>query len=353
MLEAAAGLTTDEVAAAEEERKLTERQREFPLLHPPPQLSLEERPRELPVLTTGTDFTTSTYNDPVGPPPPPSTVPPRDRSRHFLSTLASDKLRATSEARRLARGLPAPIFPAVSVLGLDGSTVAIKIERILAGEDYEPPPDPRPAANGRGGPRRESLVPAPAKGKAKAESTLASLHSLPNPFSGAGAVADVVRGTADAIAAADNAARLADDAARLADNAARLATTETYDGSHSPGSAASYDEDHTGDVSVQSGSGLHSLHGFSPGTQQQPRKHRKAEVNANDKQIKPKRLKTHGIKSGTYQIPFIHRNPDGTPQLPMSVGIMILRKLGSASFALLLRRGIRVDIFLSSNSCYP
>ncbi|ORY91602.1 F/Y-rich N-terminus-domain-containing protein, partial [Leucosporidium creatinivorum] len=58
------------------------------------------------------------------------------------------------------------------------------------------------------------------------------------------------------------------------------------------------------------------------------RKHRKIE---GEKTIKPKRLKTHGITSGTYQIPHVPRNPDGTPRLPIPIGIMILRKLGTVT----------------------
>ncbi|KIJ53462.1 hypothetical protein M422DRAFT_154695, partial [Sphaerobolus stellatus SS14] len=43
---------------------------------------------------------------------------------------------------------------------------------------------------------------------------------------------------------------------------------------------------------------------------------------------KPKRLKAHTVQSRSYSIPTVPRNPDGSPQLPLNVGIMTVKNLG-------------------------
>ncbi|KAK4700712.1 hypothetical protein P7C70_g5534, partial [Phenoliferia sp. Uapishka_3] len=57
------------------------------------------------------------------------------------------------------------------------------------------------------------------------------------------------------------------------------------------------------------------------------RKHRKKE-DSGEKTTKTRRLKGHGITSGTFQIPHIQRNADGTPVLPLALGVMVFRSFG-------------------------
>lgn len=256
----------------------------------------------MPVLTTATDLTQAAYNNPIGPPLPPTSLPPRQQSQHLLSALAAQKLRDNNEARRIARGLPKAPYPAIAVLGLEGSYVAEDVERALSGDT--PRALERKAGGGKR--KRESTGDrSSSKGKGKAEvvnPVSAGLQYLPNPFAGMGLGDGAMggRGNPTMIAAQQAAA------------AALAAGTRPHveDESRSPGSAMSYDDDEQG------GGGSTTA-----------KKHKKAQ-DSSDKVIKPKRLKTHGITSGTYTIPFIPRNPDGTPELPLPVGIMVLKRLG-------------------------
>ncbi|KAK4700433.1 hypothetical protein P7C70_g5814, partial [Phenoliferia sp. Uapishka_3] len=196
LLESAAGLTSSQVSAALESTYKNDRERDFPLLHPPTLPSLEDRSRTLPALTTSTDLTHSSYNAPLGPPPTPLSYPPRSRSQHIITAVAAQKLRDSNEARRIAKGLPKATFPAVSVLGLEGSDVASIVERALAGERFEPAGSSS-GATGTNKRRRESTSPervpltttaAGTGGKGKGKAEWATQVVLPNPFAGAGAV---------------------------------------------------------------------------------------------------------------------------------------------------------------------
>lgn len=185
----------------------------------------------------------------------------------------------------------------MSVLGLEGSYVADNVDRAMRGEQfgdagvYMQEQKPVVAGSKR---RRESESAAAPSGRSRSkavESQVASFQGLPNPFAGAGAVpsTEVTQGYYDGERGGD---------------------VDMDDGG-SLGTGAGYSEDESGEVSSY---------------QPKERKHRKIE---GEKTVKPKRLKTHGITSGTYAIPHIPRNPDGTPRLPLPIGIMILRKLGS------------------------
>lgn len=292
LLESAAGLTADEVSAAQEVAHRTDREHDFPLLYPPTLPSLEERPRALPQLTTSTDLTTSTYNAPLGPPPLSLACPPRDRSAHITAAVAAQKLRDSNGARRIARGLPNAPFPVVAALGLEGSAVAELVERALAGEQLEP-------AHGGTKRRRESSGPEPTshavgtggmgKGRAYAHQSVAF---LPNPFAGAGASSEP---------------RPVAPTAAL-DTEMDLAT---------PNSTLDGEQDDDGDAPTAGPSGS--------------RTHPKADAAGT---TKTRRLKGHGITSGTFQIPFVQRNPDGSPVLPLALGVMVLRKLGGVPVVL-------------------
>ena len=298
-LESAAGLTSAEIEAAQEQVVRSAQAAAFPLLNTPALPSLADRPRPTPTLNTSTDLSHSSYNDPIGEPPRPLSDPPRQRSQHIRSQLASEKLRMDTEARRIAHGLPKPAFPAVAVLGLEGSYVAENVERAMRGEAFgdagmyvQQDQKPVVAGNKR---RRESESATPAGGSRSrsraAEPQVAAFHGLPNPFAGAGAM-------------------VADEYVAPVHQEARRGDVDMDDGG-SIGEGAGYSEDEQPDVKEY---------------QPKERKHRKLE---GERTVKPKRLKTHGITSGTYNIPHISRNADGTPRLPLPIGIMILRQLGS------------------------
>lgn len=50
---------------------------------------------------------------------------------------------------------------------------------------------------------------------------------------------------------------------------------------------------------------------------------------ASPRHAKPKRLKAHTVKSGTFPIPWIPRDQFGQPRLPLKVGVMEIRELGT------------------------
>ena len=86
-LEMAAGVTSYDVAALQEQTYKTEREAAFPLLHPPILPSLEDPPQKPPVLTTNTEMTGDDYNKPAGPAPLPKSFPPRQRSHPLRTAL--------------------------------------------------------------------------------------------------------------------------------------------------------------------------------------------------------------------------------------------------------------------------
>ncbi|GAA5918493.1 hypothetical protein JCM1841_003265 [Sporobolomyces salmonicolor] len=316
-LEIAAGITSADVTVARDTEFRTERELAFPLLHPPSLPSLEDRQRQAPVITTTTDLTNANYNQPSGPPPLPKTFPPRQRSQHLQTTIAAQKLRDELDAKLSAQGLSRPAFPAVTVLGVEGSTIATNVERALAGEMLEVVSE-QPRGNKR---RRESSMGAGSKGKARASVApppvveQPALQHLPNPFAAAGAVPEgtaMMRNNAEALAASQ---------------AAYSVTTPAYT---APAAvpAAEYD------VSMDDGQSVASL-GFSDGegedykpTVAARKAGRKSGYDGPEKLAKPKKVRAHGITSGTYNIPHIPRNADGTPRLPMPIGTMTLKNLG-------------------------
>ncbi|KAM0746395.1 FYRN-domain-containing protein, partial [Meredithblackwellia eburnea MCA 4105] len=46
---------------------------------------------------------------------------------------------------------------------------------------------------------------------------------------------------------------------------------------------------------------------------------------------KPRKIKAQGITTGTFMVPFVQRNPDATPVLPVNVGVFNVRKIGVIS----------------------
>lgn len=327
LLESAAGLSPPEILAAQEAAEAATSSQPFPLLHQPLLPSLKDRPRPQPVITTATDLSQSNYNDPLGPVPLPQSLPPRQRSHHLLSTIAADKLRESHEAKRVARGLLKAPYPAVAVLGLEGSYVAENVERAMAGERFgeagaSGEVGAGKSSGGGGGTkrRRESSVGGSSTVKAKARAPIETLQGLPNPFAGFGAVPV---GAPEPTPPPPSVSASGRHASSQLDN-----DVDMPDGSQSPGSIM-YSEDEDGGAGVD--------------VKPKERRHRKME---GDKVIKPKRVKAHGITSGTFQIPRVPRYPDGTPQLPLPVGIMVLRNLGGELAGARLRARLRCEKWL-------
>lgn len=293
---------------------MTSNTSEFPLLHPPSLPSLEDRPPELPVITTSSDLTHATYRDPIGPPVASTSLPPRQRSLHLLSTLAAQKLRDSNEARRNALGLPRNSFPAVAVLGLEGSTIAENVERALSGEILVSAAALKEKEEAKRAQKAEKAARAEAnghehsskgKGKEIAAPPLNSLRDLPNPFSG-GAGASIPPPAVPIVVPAPIEA----PQNLLSLGAGYMKAKQEFEEVGSPaGSTMSYDED-----------GMSRIPEEAPA-----RKHRKAEPG---EKVKTKRLRPTGITTGTWPIPFVTRNSDGSPKLPMPVGIMTLTNLG-------------------------
>lgn len=294
-MESAAGLTTDELNRVQ----ATASTSEFPLLDPPSTISLKPRPRALPVITTSTDLSHSNYNAPIGPSPLPSSYPPRQRSAHLISTIAASKLKENSEARRIARGLPKVNFPIVSVLGLEGSRVAEAVERALAGEVMVARKTVSEAASSKGK-GREILPPPPA---------IASMRDMPNPFA-ASLPTPVPTIPSSLSQTQEQQPQTPRQATGEDSDANNMKPKPEFDDSiGSPmGSTMSYEDDNKTEDGAP------------------PKKNRKSESGEKIKIKKPK--VSSGITSGTFSIPFIPRNEDGTVKLPLPVGIMELNSLG-------------------------
>ncbi|GAA5986766.1 hypothetical protein JCM10908_000887 [Rhodotorula pacifica] len=332
-LEMAAGVTSYDVAALQDQTLKSEREAAFPLLHPPILPSLEDRPQKPPVLTTNTEMTGDDYNKPSGPAPLPKTFPPRQRSQPLRTAIAAQKLRDEHTAQRIALALPPPSFPAVAVLGLAGSAVAHNVERALAGESFDAVASTSADTGPRGAKRRRESSTGVGSGSGRArggrasaaatDSSAPGFNNLPNPFALAGAIpvgAPMSRNNADAIAAA----------APVGATPAPAAPTATVPAEPTP-VAPSGDIDVAMDdnASVGSGEGAAEEDGgdYKPATGAGAKRGggRKSDTGA----AKPKKVRQHGLTSGTFSIPPIPRHADGTPVMPIMAGIMSIRNLGT------------------------
>ena len=337
-LEIAAGITSADVLASHQAELRTERELAFPLLNPPELPSMEDRPRPLPQLTTSTDFSNSNYNAPVGPAPLPHSFPPRQRSQHLRSTIAAQRLRDDYDSKLAAQGLQRPSFPAVAALGLQGSSIALTVERALAGEQLESVSSEYQQSRGskrrressagqptnaRGGRARASAVPQsipvapPSNPYAIPPTDQPALQYLPNPFASAGAVpegATMARNSAEALAAAQATAV-----------AQQHPIQPTYDSPAPPtpavdyevddgGSGAEYSEEEDYKPDISGGGGARGGKGGARQSTGPPKKMKKQKASA--------------LVPGALSIPFVPRNADGTPRLPLAAGIMTLTALG-------------------------
>lgn len=341
-LEIAAGITSADVETVHQVELRTERELAYPLLNPPDLPVMEDRPRPLPVLTTSTDFSNSNYNAPLGPSPLPKSFPPRRRSQHLQSAIAAQRLRDDYDAKLAAQGLQRASFPAVAALGLEGSHVALTVELALAGEHLEPVGSTtndyqvaqhmpargnkrrRQSSSGGGGKARANAAQASIVVPQQAET--ATLGYLPNPFATAGAVPEgsiMARNSAEALAAAQ--ANAAAEMQQQAHNPYEIPVTTNA--SETPG--GHYDMDEDGEQSDASGGP-----GFSETEDYKPniagRKGGRHSTGP-DKPSRSKRSKGSVLTPGVMSIPFVPRNADGTPRLPLAAGIMTLNSLGGQS----------------------
>ncbi|GAA6005058.1 hypothetical protein JCM10207_008496 [Rhodosporidiobolus poonsookiae] len=322
-LEVAAGITSEDVSVLYEQTLRADRERAFPLLNPPSLPSMGERPQKAPVIRTDTDLSNPNYNKPLGPAPLPETLPPHQRSHHLRTAIAAQKLRDEYDARRSAMGLPKPFFPAVAVLGLEGSSIAANVERALSGETLEAASE-QPA---RGSKRRRESSAGVSKGKGRAPSVAmpppppAPVNNLPNPFASFGAVpvgSSMSRNNAEALAASS--------APALPPLPAAAPTAAPdFEPAQTP-----YEDDIAMDDGMSDGFGAGSDEdGGAYKPAERKRGGRKSAGGAESAGFKPKKVRAHGLTSGTYTIPTIARNPDGTARLPITVGIMTISSLGN------------------------
>lgn len=318
---------------------------------------MEDRPRPLPTLTTSTDFTNSNYNSPVGPEPLPKTFPPRQRSHHLRNSIAAQRLRDEYDKKLAAQGLERAQFPAVSVLGLEGTSIALTVERALAGEPLEAVSggyqEQQPAAGGGGGrgnkrKRQSSTTTGGGGGGGKGRSNSHSIHVpqeqptmqyLPNPFASAGAVPEgstMARNSTEALAAAQ-AAAAAEIQQQLQQNPYEIPVvpTTTTAAGVTPGLGEYEMEEGGGSGGSQGGFGTEGdeeEEDYKPniaggGTRRGGRQ----STGGPEKAARSKRSKGSVLTPGVHSIPYVPRNPDGTPRLPLAAGIMTLNSLGGES----------------------
>ncbi|GAA5869947.1 hypothetical protein JCM3774_000534 [Rhodotorula dairenensis] len=342
-LEMAAGVTSYDAAALQEQTYKSEREAAFPLLHPPILPSLGDRPQKPPVLRTDTDMTGDDYNKPPGPAPLPKTFPPRQRSQPLRTAIAAQKLRDEHTAQRIAHALPPPSFPAVAVLGLAGSAVAHNVERALAGESFDAAAASTSTSadyGSRGAKRRRESSTGVGGGSGRARGGRASaaatdvsapgFNNLPNPFALAGAIpvgAPMSRNNADAIAAASPGPATFAQTPAGAELAPSGDIDVVMDDNASVGSGEGAAEEDGGDYKPAMSAAAKRAGGG-----------RKSDTGHG----KPKKLRQHGLTSGTFSIPPIPRHADGTPVMPIMAGIMSIRNLGTVD----LRDGFHTERYI-------
>ncbi|GAA5971911.1 hypothetical protein JCM11641_001566 [Rhodosporidiobolus odoratus] len=300
-LEVAAGLTSQDVSLSRDDTLRTERELAFPLLHPPPSPSTADRIPKTPATVA----------------PLSRAFLPRQRSQHLRTAIAAQKLRDARDAQLAARGLPKPSFPAVAVLGLEGSNIAGNVERALAGEALQPVAEAPARGSKR---RRESSMSVP-RGKGRAASASAPVASappppannLPNPFAAIGASIPV-----GAAMSRNNADVLASVSVPPSISPASLAVTHEI-------APVAYEDDVAMDEPLSDDNDpLQEDEDYKPLPK---RGGRKSGVESGV--MKPKKVRAHGVTSGTHAVPPIIRNPDGTPRLPVHAGILQVRSLGT------------------------
>jgi hypothetical protein len=350
-LEIAAGITSTDVQTSQLVEQRTERELQFPLLNPPDLPSMEDRPRPLPVLTTSTDFTNSNYNAPLGPQLLPKSFPPRQRSQHLQSAIAAQRLRDDYDSRLAAQGLQRASFPTVAALGLQGSNVALNVELALAGEQLEvvsrdPTQQQSHVQPSRSNKRRRQS----SAGKLQAAQSIQvpqqqqfepqqpTLQYLPNPFATVGAVPEgsiMARNSAEALAAAQaNAA--AEMQQQLAHNPYEIPVTSSGGGGEGGGTnlvGGDFEMEEGGNGSGGSEGGRSEEEDYKPniggvGGATSGGRRGGRQSQGPDKPSRSKRAKGSVLAPGIVTIPFVPRNADGTPRLPLAAGIMTLTNLG-------------------------
>ncbi|SCV71002.1 BQ2448_3764 [Microbotryum intermedium] len=286
---------------------------ETPLLDVPSLPSLADRPQELPLLTTATDITDSSYADPIGPKPLPSDLAPRRRSHHLTTHLAAEKLKESPEAReRAAAAASKNEFALVSLLGAQGAEIAENVTRALNGEkvgvvQVVVAGPSTSTSNSTASGKRKRDGPSSNSRKSSMSNVLPKSHehlsALPNPFAGAGAT--TLPDPTDPfphLVGADN--DIFDDSV----NSPAMSRD---------GFGAMTDDDDPYDIRPGTPSSS-AMTMPVPSATKKVAPHKKA-----------KRQKVSVVTPGVHAIPFIPRYGDGQPILPLPFGTMVLRNLGT------------------------
>lgn len=285
MLENAAGMTDHGADLASDDRFAPMRAHEHPLLDPPAMPSLADR-EPARVALTANELSAEGYRNAMPPALPPPSFPPRQRSKHFSTIVAAEQLRYDQEARRAAYGLPRPNYPAAAILGQAGTQVGNEIERLLVENAGSSMPPPSTSGYKR---KRESVAQSTTRGRPR-------LSAQPTDNNGSSFMGD-------------------GGASSLLQQQPSAIDSEDYG---SPGG------DGSDDYYASGGGGAPA---------QAPRGRGRPRTSGLDDQSgmsKAKRAKNQALASGKVPIPVVTRNPDGSPQMPLAVGIFTIFKLGCA-----------------------
>lgn len=347
-LESDAGITSTETLAAQDTSNLSEQQRDNPLLFPPPLPSTADRIRPTPTLYTNTDLSTPSYNDPAGPAPLPDSLPPSKRSHHLNAVVAAEQAQAERNGERTAPGPPPVTARSASASSpMNGVEATPEVAAELPSkrkrtsyqqeepeeyvapvpapvatvpEPYVPAPEARPPSSSKG---LSIKLTSKRSTKAKTaelpvEPVAAVLNALPNPFGGfAPSPAPIAPTPANSYAS---------NLAALPPLPLPIPHYRQYDTVMDDAASPDYDDY---DAAADDSSAYGSVP--PPSSKKKSATPTAPTSAAGDRPVKPKRPKNAAVVSGTHLVPFIPKNPDGSPKLPLPVSTMLLRNLGGQS----------------------
>lgn len=323
-LESAAGLTAAEVEAAQQRPAESAEAQSYPLLHPPSVISLADRSlRPSGVSTTQNQDLAMDDSKPK-----PTSLPPRLRSEVFMTELATQKLRESDDAKRAAHALTRGAHAAVAILGVEGSYIAENVERALAGEQFgavsrseDPLAQPLQSTSKNTGKRKR-------QSDSPVVQVRESLQGLPNPFSFGAATSSDLKTEQDSDAVTTIAplpvpSHTHSPRAATAYSSYQSPNDQDLDEDARSARSGTYSEDEGGAELYHAGDGDASA---APAAAPKPaKKSRKSESGSRPK---VKRQRVQAATPGRHTIPHTPRNPDGTPALPLPIGIMVLNNLG-------------------------
>jgi hypothetical protein len=301
LLEAAAGLAPGAIGLAEAKARLDDRERQFTRLNPPPLPFVEDRFRALPLLTTVSDFTSPAYNQSTQPPHAPASLPPRLRSHHLTTTIAAKSLEETRRFQRVARGLPQSKYAATVIFG-PGEVAARPVRLRREKKQSEDKRAPAESRSTSAKPPAHQIIesPVPVPDSIKALNLLPNPFSISNPFESPPPQLPPIA----AIPVFTHPSPLPSPAFSLIDMP-RDFEPDDY----------------------------HILRSRSPSTSDDGGMIAKSQfktivIGGATKPSRPKTSKTSDFSARTHSVPHISRNEDGSPILPIVLGVTTLRKLG-------------------------